>query len=439
MSWEDRIQQAAFTSSSGVRIEFQFENVSASINKRDSIREFPDFAGALVQNFGVGVTSVPLLCVFSGENHDLEADDFLNILAEEGLGILEHPLYGRFENIVAFGVIARRDDLVTAANQTKFEVNFVQSAAFKFPGSIQSANDQISFDLAAFDAAQADSFDQNIKIIKAQEQISLIDSVKAKLDSVNRFMSKIVATVDEIENEFNDAISLVQNNINNLIGTPLALAQQIINIVKLPARAASQIGATLSAYENLFSAVISDANRLFSPAIGNSVNNQFFNSELYSNASFAGMLTAAQAVAASTSEISGQSLEEFISIDPESRPGFTTKSDIISTIDFLRTQFEVLVAWNEANRIALGLLDTDESYSALNRAWSSVSGFLIQISFSARQEREIVLGSPRNMIELCGELYGVLDSAFDFFILTNDLSGDEIFEMPRGRRIKYYV
>jgi hypothetical protein len=33
----------------------------------------------------------------------------------------------------------------------------------------------------------------------------------------------------------------------------------------------------------------------------------------------------------------------------------------------------------------------------------------------------------------------VLDAAFDFFILTNDLTGDEIYELPRGRRVKYYI
>jgi len=85
------------------------------------------------------------------------------------------------------------------------------------------------------------------------------------------------------------------------------------------------------------------------------------------------------------------------------------------------------------------LIDTGSSYASLKAADNGVAGFLVGISFSARQERELVLGNPRNFVELCAELYGVLDTAFDFFILTNNINSDEILELPRGRLIKYYV
>jgi prophage DNA circulation protein len=439
MNWKDRKTVAAYTSPSGIRAEFKYEDVRAQINKRDSIREVPDFDGALVQNFGIGVSSYPLLCIFWGDNHDIESTDFLNLLAEPGFGILEHPIYGRFENIVPFGPIGRLDALKTAANQTSFEVNFVQSAAFQFPGSSISAGDQIEFDLDDFYVSQASAFEDGIRITKASEKISMIDSVKSKLGNVRRFMARIAATVQEIENEFNSAISLIENNINTLVGTPLALANQIIDLVKLPARASSQISATLDAYKNLLESSISDANGLFSPGVDNTVNNQFFNSELFSNAAFASMLEASKVTADATQEISGQSLEDFISVAAEETPAFTTKDDILNTIEVLDGEASTLNTWNEANRAALDLLDTGEAYTDLKRAWAGVSGFLIEISFSARQERFIILTEPRNFIELCAELYGILDNAFDFIILTNDLTGDEIFELPRGRLLRYYV
>ena len=439
MTWQNRVKKPAFTSHSGTRVEFDFENVSAAVNKRDSIREFPDFNGAFVQNFGVGASSYPLLCVFWGNDHDKEADQFLNLLSEPGTGILEHPLYGRLENIVAFGPISRRDDLKTSANQTKFEVNFVQSSAFQFPGSLISPADQIEFDLAAFYTDQAEAFAAAIKIETANDKISLIDSVNAKIGAVKLALGAAAATVQEIENEFNDAIELIENNINTLVGDPLKLANQVINLIKLPSRAAASIGATLNAYGNLITATISDSQGLFTPSIGNSVNNQFYNSELFSNTAFAGMLEASSAVAESTQEVSGESLADFISPEPSEVPAFTKKSDIIESVNFLSVQFLALIEWNEANRASLDLLDTGEAYSFLNKAYSGMIGFLIQISFSARQERILVLGSRRNFLELCGELYGVIDNALDFFILTNDLSGDEILELPAGRSILYYV
>ena len=105
MSWPDRQKEAAYTSPSGVRTVFIYENVRVSVNKRDSVREFPEYEGAFVQNFGLGATSYPLLCIFWGDDHDLQANDFLKRLAEPGTGILEHPFYGRFKaNVVALGV-----------------------------------------------------------------------------------------------------------------------------------------------------------------------------------------------------------------------------------------------------------------------------------------------------------------------------------------------
>jgi hypothetical protein len=439
MSWTDRLKEAAYTSPSGVRTVFKYENVRVSVNKRDSVREFPEFDGAFVQNFGLGATSYPLLCVFWGDDHDLEADDFLNRLAEAGAGILEHPLYGRLENIVPLGPVSRRDDLKTAANQSVFEVNFVQSAAFQFPGSIVSAGDAIDESLNEFNEAQIAAYDADIKITTAREKISLIDNVKAKVGATVRQMKKIAATVQEVENEFNDAVDFIESNINTLAGTPLALARQIINLVQLPARAASQISATLAAYGNLLTATISDANGLFSPSAGNSVNNQFFNSELFARAAYSGMLTAAKLTADSTSEISGESLEEFLAVSPEEQPPFSTQSDIIGTIEFLEGESRRLTAWNEANRAGLDLLDTGESAAFLTESSLGAAGFLVEISFSARQERIVTLGSRRNLIELCAELYGLLDNAFDFLISSNDFSGDEIYELPRGRRIKYYI
>ena len=43
------------------------------------------------------------------------------------------------------------------------------------------------------------------------------------------------------------------------------------------------------------------------------------------------------------------------------------------------------------------------------------------------------------MIDLVGELYGEIDGKLDFFIQTNELSGDEFLEIKAGREIVYYL
>jgi prophage DNA circulation protein len=438
MPWQDRVTTAAYTSPSGVRTEFQFENVSVSVNKRDTIREFADFDGALVQNLGIGATSYPLLCIFSGDDHDQEADDFLNLLSEQGKGILEHPFYGRQENIVPFGPISRRDDLKTAGNQSIFEVNFVSSAAFQFPGSINAVTDQIEADLVEAEAEESEAYDAGIKIDSAEEQVSLVDNVKSQLNSVKQLLKGIAGTVQEVENEFNAGIELIENNINALVGQPLRLAVQVINLIKGPSRAASLVGATLEAYGNLLRSTISQSQGLFTPSIGNKINNQFFTAELFSNAAFIAILETSRLVSEATGKVSGQSLENFIRIEPDEIRAFTTKSEILNTINFISDSFIELTDWNDANRLSLDLIDTGGPYFFLSQANAATIGFLVQISFLTRQERLLVLGEPRNYLELCAELYGIVDNALDFFILTNDFTGDEINELPRGRTIRYY-
>ena len=84
-------------------------------------------------------------------------------------------------------------------------------------------------------------------------------------------------------------------------------------------------------------------------------------------------------------------------------------------------------------------IDTGEVYQPMQDAMALTTGFLVDLSFSLVQERRVVLGRARTMVDRVGELYGSVDDQLDFFINTNDLSGDEIIEIPAGRTVVYYA
>jgi hypothetical protein len=105
------------------------------------------------------------------------------------------------------------------------------------------------------------------------------------------------------------------------------------------------------------------------------------------------------------------------------------------TIAWRDDQFEAL----EAIPLGQSQLDTGEAYAAYQKVVAYATGRLVEISFSLFPERYVILDRPRALLELCAELYGrVDDSTVDALISTNKLTGDEIMEMPRGRRITYY-
>ncbi len=132
MSWEDRIREAAYTSPSGTRRVFAFEAVSAEVELRAKAFEFPGVNATYVQGNGHGGKRFPLRCFFAGDEHDLEAEAFVEGLLERGVGRLEHPFYG-IHDVVPLGTITRRDDLKDAANQTVIEVTLAVSLTQVYP------------------------------------------------------------------------------------------------------------------------------------------------------------------------------------------------------------------------------------------------------------------------------------------------------------------
>lgn len=85
------------------------------------------------------------------------------------------------------------------------------------------------------------------------------------------------------------------------------------------------------------------------------------------------------------------------------------------------------------------IFDTGEIYQPLQNSVALVAGFLVETSFTLTEERRFILQRARTFVDLVGELYGETDGRFDFFIQTNQLSGDELVELPKGKEIVFYV
>lgn len=128
LPWEERLRPAAYTGPDGTRVEFQFADVSKTIRKKTFAHEFPDVNATYVSDKGLKGALYPLRVLFSGDNHDLEADAFESVLNQRGPGTLEHPKYGT-KTAIPFGDIVRSEPLATAANQTIFTVTFWETLA----------------------------------------------------------------------------------------------------------------------------------------------------------------------------------------------------------------------------------------------------------------------------------------------------------------------
>lgn len=420
-SWQGRLGEAAYTSPKATRIKFEYEDVRRVVTRRGTVFEFPDVDDAFVQQKGFGPRQYPLRCFFSGRDHDRIATAFEVALLEPGIGRLEHPRYGTIPRVVPFGTITRRDDLKTAANQSIVEVTFWTTLAEIFPGVQADRESEIVTSLGDFNVTKAQDYANNVDVSNAINQANVKATIRAFLRTVSASLRLVADKTSTVRKEFDEIFDIINLGLDVLVGQPLLLARQILNLIQAPARALAGIQSRLDAYANLAASIFgSDAGRPEDKAVSVSV------SELTGRAN--------DMVIADLFAMGAASGAVLSTVENE----FATKPDAIGAADEVTEQFDDVVAWRDDALEVVGVLDTGEAYQALQESTALTAGFLVQISFELVAERQIVLDRARTIVDLSAELYGSVDDRLDLLIASNKLTGSEILEIPRGRLIKFY-
>lgn len=405
MSWQERLREAAYTSPSGTRLTFDYEQTSEAFDKKTTAFEFADADGTFVQDLGRTGRRYALRVILWGDTYDTQASGWMAALAERGQGILEHPVYGRVD-VVPVGTVRRRDDLVVRANQAVIEVEFFETIGLIYPTSADEAAGQISALVTASGAAQAAQLaDANI-LGTATNRADFLSRYNAALDQVSSTLGGVADTVASTQRQFDAIQKSINRGIDVLIRDPLTLAFQTQQLINTPARIVGQVSGRAGAYGDLF-------NSFLGQTVGRDT--QLYNTDMYASA-----VTSATALSMSTER-------------------YTKRPDAILAAEALLEQGDALAAWRDTNYAALGQIDQGGSWQASQELIAVTAGALVELSFGLAQERRIVLGSARSIVDLTYELYGTVDSKLDDMINDNDLSGDEVIELPQGREVIYYV
>lgn len=414
MAWNDRIREAAYTSPSGARSVFTYEDVSKTVEKKTTGFEFPDANGTYVQDLGHSGRRYPLRVIFWGSDYDQEADAFEAALLERGTGRLEHPIYGTVD-VVPFGSIKRRDDLKTAANQAIIEVTFWETIGLIYPAAQSDPASEVLNAVEEYNAAAAQQFEDATSLDTAVETATFKGDYQALLDSAQSRLQSVADAQDDVRRQFNAVVDSINQGIDILVAQPLTLAFQTTQLIQAPARALTNIEARLDAYANLASSLTSGDGAVVSPGNDSRASNEYHANDLYASSYVTGSVVSAV------------------------NNRFDTKAEALSAADAILTQFQQVADWRDQNFESLGEIDTGGAYQKLQEAVALTAGFLVEISFTLKQERRIVLDRARTIIDLAAELYGSVDDQLDFLINSNNLTGSEILELPKGREIVYYL
>lgn len=418
MAWQDRLKEAAYVSPSGKRITFNYEIANKSIGKKTAAFEFPDVNGTYVQDLGHTSRRYPFRMIFWGDDHDLLANKLEEMLLENGIGVLEHPIDGSID-VIPFGDINFRNDLKTEANQTVIELTFWQTIKLIYPVNQKDLVSEISNSIDIYNNDSALLFESVLDLDSEIEKSVFKNDYLVLFNLLNSNMQSVISVQDNIKKQFDIISDSINSSIDILVTVPLTLAAQTNILIETPALVSNAlITDRLNAYNDLLQSIITGVGSICSPSNDSRNINTFHTKDLYASTYIIGSVV---------STINNQ---------------FETKVGALETAENIINQMNDFIIWRDNNLIACFIIDTGESYQQLLNIVALTVGFLVEISFSLKQERRIILESPHTMIELISELYPsdtIIDDELDFFIQSNNLTGSEILEIPRGRQIVYYV
>lgn len=414
MSWEDRLKDAAYISPEGNRIVFYYEDLSRTFDKKTANFEFPGLNGTYVQDNGRTGRKYPISAIFWGENCDLDADAFEEALAETGLGKLEHPLYGTVQ-VVPFGTVTRNDALKTAANQAIVEVTFWESIPLIYPIPQTDPASEVLDDVRGLAESIGVTIPEKLDIFspEAMERFKvntliLVGNIETVIAKAAEIKDVVASKVSEITAKIDSLVAATTENADIVRGTITSAFNDIMELTSLPSTIQTSIKSKINDYREMISAIMS-------PLFPDDAESEFVSSEAVVESIVGGIIVNV--------------------VESE----FDTQSGALESAEDLLEILADVTDWKETVSDQLGVVDTGESYQKMQEAVAFTAGYLVQISFTLKKERRVVLTRSRTIIDLAAELYGQVDEVLDFFISSNDFSGSEILEIPRGREVLYYV
>ena len=186
---EDReLLEAKYTAPSGKEFTFFWEKVSKKTSLKTGIHEFPDKDGAHVQHQGAGALSIPMTCIFNGDNHAKIASDFEAALHERDIAELQHPIYG-VKKVIPTGEIDRSEDFTEALGETQIKITFVETITDSPAKPTPVLTSELENKTNSFNDAAAAEFSQNIKTDNISEQQFTESVLKNQNNTMNDRLS----------------------------------------------------------------------------------------------------------------------------------------------------------------------------------------------------------------------------------------------------------
>jgi hypothetical protein len=321
---------------------------------------------------------------------------------------------------------------VTGGNQSIVSVTFWTTTGVVYPTSELSPENEVRSAIDEFDATSREEYEDKMDVDTASKSAAARGAVNARLTAINATLRKPAEATEKVTREFRAWQETINRSISVLIGNPILLATQLGNLIKAPARAIIGIENRLVSYVNfLRSTSLSVAGTPWNqPGAADQPRRQTQLANDWATADLTAMnALVAMALAAVETE-------------------YKTRPEALSVAELLLAELDLMAAWRDRGFAAfttaemganIEVVDEGSAWAAATNTIYRCAGYLVSLAFSLATERTLVLDRDRTIIDLAGELYNdVSHERLDFLISSNDLTGREIIELPKGHEILWY-
>jgi hypothetical protein len=379
--------------------------------------------------------------IFNGDLFDKQADSFFKGASLIGRGVLNHPRWGqKFVQVLS---CTQSEDWIGGVGEAVFEVEFQESLDREFATPVGGTTYEVADLAEGYNQFAKDNFDEGVDIDTLDQATSFKDTMAGATQRVYEALSTLATGDDKIASIFNESYLDIVTNLDEYVGAPARFAESIIRMISIPATLYGRVDSKIIAYKSLldnlpFTNVDDDSRE---------TKNKLLTNELVGTTCVSSVSLAITEAVANTSTIQRDEKGRALIIVPEATVGFQTRSEALASALYMRNIFVELVDYLDTGQSAFLTKTLAEMYAQVIQSYAPLGLLVskaiegaINLSFGLPAKRSVILTNASTIINECNKYYGgVADGTLDFFIQTNELNGDEIMYLPKGKTIIYYA
>jgi hypothetical protein len=383
--------------------------------------EYPDVNGGSVQDLGLKIQDYPIDVWFSGEFHDIEARDFEFDWTEKGPWQVKHPVDGLLT--LQPISISRDAQPVESGNATLCKTKWIKAGAPGEVGEFPLVDTSIAS--AAATATDKIFFDPDVQDtpIPPSDEISRFIRVTKSILGVTK---KILKTTAFINNKYRAIISEKIDAVDNLLNQPFVTSNIVLSaineILLIPATIVTTVASKIRLYKTL-----GDQYRAIEITLAN-----YGEITEYLARDFDSLeVSVLSSMCLSTTVGDVLSREQAIEI----ASGIADERSLyIDHNDFIASHFDSRFSRDNYYGNIRG-------FEPMNNLVGATIGYVMDENYTQTVKKIVFIESTTATDYFAIENYPDLDpdESYQFFVDTNDLTGEEIVQLPTGKEVVVYV